>query len=206
MSDRKTHWEKVYAGKSPREASWYQANPALSLELIGDAKLGKDAALIDVGGGASTLVDALLENGHTAVTVLDISAQAMRHAQTRLGASAGGVEWIEADVTEFVPPRQYQLWHDRAVFHFLTDAGDRKRYVANLKQSLAPGGQVIMQAFAVGGPKKCSGLDIVQYNANKLLTELGPAFKMLQSGHEIHVTPAGGEQAFAWFKLCFERG
>ena len=206
MGDRKTHWEKVYAGKSPQAVSWYQADPVLSLKLIEEAGLDKDDAVIDVGGGASTLVDALLNANHTDITVLDVSAHALRHAQDRLGKRATAVKWIEADVTDFVPPRRYRLWHDRAVFHFLTDAGDRQRYVASLKRALEPGGRVIMQTFAIGGPEKCSGLDIVQYDAGKLLAELGPAFELRQSGHETHVTPGGGEQAFAWFTLRFEQG
>jgi SAM-dependent methyltransferase len=202
MSDRKEHWDSVYAGKSPLEVSWYQSAPVPSLKLIGAMELDKDAALIDVGGGASTLVDALVDSGYTAVTVLDVSFRALRHAQARLGARAGSVEWIEADVTDFIPKQHYRLWHDRAVFHFLTDAGDRKRYVTTLKRALQPGGHLVLQTFAVGGPRKCSGLDIVQYDEPRLLDELGADFELLDSGREVHVTPAGNDQEFAWFKLA----
>jgi SAM-dependent methyltransferase len=206
MSDRKSHWDGVYAGKSPLEVSWYQQNPTLSLKLIRDTGLEKEAPLIDVGGGASVLVDVLLDVGHTSLTVLDISAGALAHAQRRLGDKAHLVEWIETDVTAFDPPRLYRLWHDRAVFHFLTDVADQVRYVETLKRSLQPGGHAIIMTFAVGGPKKCSGLDIVQYDSEKLLGVLGSGFELLETGHETHLTPGGGQQKFAWFHLVSVTG
>lgn len=206
MTDRKKHWENVYTTKPSTEVSWYQATPDLSLRLIRDTGLNKDAPLIDVGGGASTLVDALCEQAYTATTVLDVSASALAHARDRLVDRAPAVQWIEMDITVFNPPHRYQLWHDRAVFHFLTDQTDRARYVETMKKSLQPGGHVIIMTFAIGGPQKCSGLDIVQYDAEKLQMELGNSFKLLESGYEIHKTPAGSEQKFAWFRLRYTPG
>lgn len=203
MTDRKKHWENVYSAKPATEASWYQPEPALSLRLINEAGLQKDSPLIDIGGGASTLVDALCKDGYAAVTVLDVSAGALAVARDRLGDRASEVQWVEADVTEYEAPQRVQLWHDRAVFHFLTDGTDRARYVRTLRRSILPGGQVIIMTFAIGGPKKCSGLDIVQYDAEKMCMELGPEFELLDTGHDVHITPAGGEQKFAWFRLQF---
>lgn len=206
MTDRKTHWENVYTNKPETEVSWYQPKPDLSLRLIRDTGLDKDSPLVDVGGGASTLVDALCEQAYTAITVLDVSASALTLARMRLGDRAVGVQWIETDITAFEPSRRYQLWHDRAVFHFLTDNKDRARYVEAMQKTLLPGGHVIIMTFAIGGPKKCSGLDIVQYDAEKLQMELGNSFKLLESGYEVHKTPAGGEQKFAWFRLRYMPG
>ena len=201
MSDRKNHWEKVYRNKSPLEVSWFQENPALSLQLIGDARLALDAPVIDVGGGASILVDKLCDAGYTNIAVLDVSASALAHARERLAGRANAVHWYEADVTRFKPPQRFALWHDRAVFHFLTDKTDRDSYVSVLKQALRPGGHVIIMAFAIDGPAKCSGLDIVQYDEDKLKAALGPGFELAETGFETHKTPAGGQQKFAYFHL-----
>lgn len=201
MPDRKQHWENVYLGKSPAEVSWFQENPALSLKLIADAATGLTAPVIDVGGGASRLVDELCAAGYTDISVLDVSAAALNHAKQRLADKSSNVQWLEQDVTTFKPPKQYALWHDRAVFHFLTDPGDRKKYVATLKKALKPGGQVIIMAFAIDGPLKCSGLDIVQYDSNKLIEALGPGFEQVETGYETHITPAGKQQNFAYFRL-----
>lgn len=201
MTDRKTHWENVYANSSPLRVSWYQEEPTLSLQLIRNTGIDLDAPLIDVGGGASLLVDRLCEEGYTNVGVLDVSATALDHARARFAGKECGVEWYEEDVTCFDPPHRYWLWHDRAVFHFLTARVDREKYVAVLKQTLEPGGHLIIMAFAIGGPQKCSGLDIVQYDANKLTQELGPGFELLETGYEVHVTPAGNEQKFMYFHL-----
>jgi SAM-dependent methyltransferase len=206
MTERKNHWDKVYASTSPLEVSWYQQDPALSLKLIRDAGLESGDSVIDVGGGASTLVDSLLDAGHTALTVLDVSASALAHARQRLGEKASAVEWIEADVTAFDPPGRFELWHDRAVYHFLTGKKDRQCYVASMERALRSGGRAIIMTFAIGGPEKCSGLDIVQYDEPKLLGELGPNFELCATGHEVHVTPAGGEQKFAWFLLRYTAG
>lgn len=199
MIDRKAHWENVYGSKSPLEVSWHQKEPSLSLRLIRNTQLGLDAPIIDVGGGASTLVGKLCTGGYTNIGVLDISARALAHAKLRLADKACGVEWYEADVTDFDPPRQFALWHDRAVFHFLTARTDREKYVAVLDRALQPGGHLIIMAFAVDGPKKCSGLDIVQYDAERIKAELGNSFGLIEEGHEVHITPAGKEQKFAYF-------
>jgi SAM-dependent methyltransferase len=200
--DRKQHWESVYTNKSPLEVSWYQTEPRLSLELIAASGVARDAAIIDVGGGASVLVDRLLAAGYTNLSVLDISAQALAHAQRRLGGQAGRVTWLEADITQFVPPQNYHLWHDRAVFHFLTDAADRRRYVEALRHGLVPGGQLIIAAFAIGGPLKCSNLDIAQYDAATLAAELGPEFRLLEERSELHHTPSGKDQRFGYYRFA----
>lgn len=201
VSGRSQHWEGVYSGRRPEELSWYQPDPATSMALIGHAAPGPDDPVVDVGGGASLLVDRLLEAGYTRLTVLDLSVAALAHARARLGSRAAAVEWVEADVTAWTPARRYALWHDRAVLHFLTDPADRRRYAGVLDQALAPRGQVIIGAFAVGGPTRCSGLDIVQYDAPRLLRELGAGFEVVEEMAESHVTPAGRDQAFAWFRL-----
>ncbi len=199
--DKKAHWEGVYGNKSPLEVSWYQAEPGLSLQLIHRTNLPKGAPMIDIGGGASMLVDRLYEQGHRNLAVLDISAQALDCAKARLGSKANDVDWFEADVTSFIAPRQFNLWHDRAVFHFLTEASDRKKYVATLKRTLRPDGHLIIAAFAIGGPQKCSGLDIVQYDAEKLSAELGEGFSLEEEASEVHITPANREQKFAYFRF-----
>lgn len=201
MSDRKEHWEHVYQNKSPREVSWYQDNPTLSLRLIRNAGIDTDAAVIDVGGGASRLVDKLSEAGFTDLSVLDVSANALAHAKQRLADKVGEVSWFEQDITGFRPSRKYDLWHDRAVFHFLTQQVDREQYVASLKNGLKYGGHLIIMAFATDGPVKCSGLEIVQYDVPKLMAELGPAFELIEKGYEIHKTPTGHQQKFAYFRL-----
>lgn len=201
MFDKKVHWENVYGNSSPVSVSWFQNEPALSLRLIRNAQIPLDASVLDVGGGASVLVDALCELGYTNTAVLDISAKALAHAKTRLANKAGLVEWFEEDVTHFRPPHRFALWHDRAVFHFLTARADREAYVDVLNQALEPGGHLIMMAFALDGPKKCSGLDIVQYDEEKLMAELGAGFELIESGRDTHVTPADKEQNFAYFRF-----
>lgn len=199
--DRKSHWENVYQNRSPLDVSWYQEEPAMSLQLIEATGVPRDAPLIDVGGGASVLVDRLCDAGYTRLAVLDVSAKALAYARERLGDNAAGIEWYESDVTRFDPPHRFALWHDRAVFHFLTAAGERARYVQILKQALQPGGHLIIAAFAIGGPDKCSGLDIVQYDRGKLLAELGDEFALVEERDELHVTPAQRHQEFKYFRL-----
>jgi len=203
MSETKKHWENVYRDKSPLKVSWYQREPALSLSLIARARVARDAPIIDVGGGSSTLVDKLCDEAYTDISVLDISGVALNHTKNRLADKAGKVRWYEADVTSFEPPQRYALWHDRAVFHFLTLKLDRERYVNVLKQALEPHGQIIIMTFAIDGPGKCSGLDIVQYDADKMAAELGQGFELIETGHEIHHTPAGSQQKFAYFRFRF---
>jgi len=201
MTDSKEHWERAYTAKSLQELSWYQDEPTLSLRLIRSCELGPNAAIIDVGGGASLLVDRLLSEGYSRVAVLDISANSLAFVKARLGERASEVEWFEADITAFSPPHAFSLWHDRAVFHFLIDPEDRKKYVEVLKKTLRSGGYLVLAAFAIGGPMKCSGLDIVQYDAEKLLRELGDKFELVEEATERHLTPAGKEQLFCYFRL-----
>lgn len=201
MTDRKAHWESVYSNKSPLEVSWYQKEPVLSMQLIGHCKAAKDQAIIDVGGGASVLIDKLLEKGYTKTAVLDISSKALEVAKQRLGDKAAQVEWYSHDITEFVAPHPFMLWHDRAVFHFLTDATDRKKYLGVLKESLPSGAFLILAAFAIGGPTMCSGLEIVQYDAKKICQELGPEFELIEETGEQHLTPSGKEQLFSYFRF-----
>lgn len=199
--DRKRHWEEVYGEKSPEETSWYQPVPAPSLAMVRQATGDHRPSVIDVGGGASRLVDCLLDEGFGDLTVLDISARALDHAKARLGPRAAGVAWVEADVTQFEPNRTWEIWHDRAAFHFLTDAADRIRYVAVLRQALAEGGQAIIGAFALDGPSRCSGLEIVRYDARTLGAELGPAFRLEEERVDRHLTPAGREQRFGFYRF-----
>ena len=203
MSEKKQHWENVYRNKSPLEVSWYQQEPVLSLLLITSTQLSRGAPIIDVGGGSSTLVDKLYDQAYTDISVLDISGSALAHAKKRLANKADKVHWYETDVTHFKPPQKFALWHDRAVFHFLTSKADRESYVNVLKQALEPGGHLIIMTFAIDGPRKCSGLDIVQYDADKLTAELGPGFKLVETGHEVHHAPAGNQQKFAYFRFRF---
>lgn len=198
----KAHWEKIYHEKDPTaDVSWHQAHPANSLRLIAAAGLAKDEAIIDVGGGASVLAGCLLDAGFQVVAVLDISAAALAHARHRLGPRAQAVSWIEADATTFEPPRAFHLWHDRAVFHFLTDASARRGYVRALKRTVVPGGHVIMATFATDGPSQCSGLEVVRYDAGSLGAELGAEFRLVEQCRERHVTPWQTEQRFAWFRF-----
>lgn len=201
--DRKNHWEDVYTKKTPKEVSWYQIEPSVSLELIKATGINQTSKIIDVGGGASVLVDKLLEKGFQDLTVLDISSKPLQLAKERLGKLAAQVSWIEADVTEFDPPQKYDLWHDRAVFHFLTDPNDRKKYVQNMEKALNSGGHVIIATFAIDGPLKCSGLDVERYSDEKLKNELGGSFELMKSIKEAHVTPWGSKQNFIY--CCFKK-
>ncbi len=199
--DRKAHWQGVYARKDEDEVSWYQARPENSLRLITNTGLGLDATIIDAGGGASTLVDHLLDAGYTDITVLDIAEAALEKARARLGERAGRVRWVAADLLTWQPERQYDIWHDRAVFHFLTDAADRRRYVEVLKRALKPGGHVIIATFAPDGPEKCSGLPVMRHSPESIAAELGDGFELLEMADEHHVTPAGKVQHFNYARL-----
>ena len=199
--NQQAHWNEVYHTKGAQGVSWFQTEPTLSLDLIKAAQVPTDAGLLDVGGGASVLVDRLLDAGWTRLGVLDISAEALTLARARLGARADRVEWFEADVTGFQPPHRFVLWHDRAVFHFLTAAEDRRAYVAALKRTLAPGGSVIIATFAPDGPPQCSGLDVVRYDERTLLAELGPDFVLRETRRESHPTPWNTVQQFIYCHL-----
>ena len=202
--DRKAHWEKTYADRRSDRLSWYQQEPLCSLAMIQRSGTGFEEPVIDVGGGASVLVDCLLQAGYQNITVLDVSSTALASVKLRLGDRSSMVEWIEADITDYATDHTYALWHDRAVFHFLTQEKDRKSYVHTLRRSLSRGGQVIIAAFAIGGPEKCSGLDIVQYDSDLLSAELGPEFHLLEQIEENHQTPAGGVQKFGYFRFIRE--
>jgi ubiquinone/menaquinone biosynthesis C-methylase UbiE len=199
MKDLKSHWEKVYQDKKPDEVSWYQPRPEVSLALISDLSLPKDAKIIDIGGGTSTLVDHLLDQGYRRISILDISSRALMVAKKRLGERAANIIWIEGDVTSIkLPDDSYDLWHDRAVFHFLTHSDDRKRYLENLNRSLHPNGTVIISTFSLKGPNRCSGLDVVRYSAETLQTELGADYRLITSKEESHRTPFGTQQEFIY--------
>ncbi len=199
MADKKSHWEGVYADRGPDEVSWFQADPAKSLEFIRLAGLPKGGAFIDVGGGASVLVDRLQEAGFEDLSVLDISAKSLSYSKERLSAGAGRVHWFEADVLSFAPDREFALWHDRAVFHFLTEPGERARYTALMGRAVKIGGHAILATFAPDGPAKCSGLEVRRYDAALMKAELGPGFELVRQDAETHVTPWDQEQRFAYF-------
>jgi SAM-dependent methyltransferase len=197
--DARTHWESVWRSREPRELSWYQAEPRLSLELVRHAAPDTVASIIDVGGGASRLVDSLVAAGYRDLTVLELSAAALRHTRERMGPAAAAVRWIEVDVLSAeLPPAAFDLWHDRAVFHFLTAAADRARYVAQLRRALKPGGHAIVATFAPDGPERCSGLPVVRYSPESLRDTLGPGFRLIDSFREEHRTPGGKSQAFVY--------
>ncbi len=194
-----SHWEAVYRSKSPEEVSWFQPSPAVSLRLIEEAGMAPSTGIIDVGGGASLLVDCLLERGFTDLSVLDVSPAALQADQERLDARATEVNWIVADVLTFRPTRTYDLWHDRACFHFMTSRRQRRQYVASLDRALAPDGTAIIATFALDGPKRCSGLDIVRYNAEGLMQELGRHWRLDHQLNEAHRTPWDAVQSFNYF-------
>lgn len=197
--DLRTHWEKIYRQKAPDEVSWYRAHLETSLALIEQAAAGRSAAIIDVGGGESTLVDDLLSRGYTNVTVLDISQTAIDANRKRLGEAAERVHWLAADITQVeLEPFAYDVWHDRAVFHFLTAESDRRAYVRQVARTVKTGGHVIVSAFGPEGPAKCSGLEVVRYDAESLHGEFGPRFRLIGSSKELHQTPFGTTQQFLY--------
>ncbi len=198
MADRRQHWETVYNSKAADQVSWFQLHAASSLRLIAGCA-DRDAEIIDVGGGASVLVDDLLDAGYRHLTVLDLAESALAASRARLGARAQSVQWIAGDVTQAeLPAARYDVWHDRAVFHFLTDPADRARYVAQVLKSVKPGGHVIVAAFGPGGPLQCSGLDVMRYAPDALHAEFGMPFRLLGHETETHHTPAGQEQEFVY--------
>ena len=203
--DAKNHWEELYHSTSPGKVSWYQENPATSLDFIEKTGLPKEAPILDVGSGASTLVDQLLLRGYRNLALLDVSTRALLLTRQRLGGKATGVAWHHGDVTRYSLPEQYSLWHDRAAFHFLVEPSDRRAYVTSLRQGLRPQGHLILATFAVGGPTRCSGLDVTQYDTQKITTELGQDFRLIETLEELHQTPAGVEQLFSYFWFTRDR-
>ena len=195
----KAHWERIYQSKGPEQLSWYQAEARLSCELITRVAPDPDSRILDVGAGASTLVDGLLAAGYRRLSVLDLSAAALAAARHRLGALAAHVDWREADVlSTSLPASWFDVWHDRAVFHFLTDAADRVRYVDQVRRAVHPAGIVLIATFAEDGPTRCSGLEVTRYSPDALHNEFGPDFQLLESRREEHRTPSGAIQAFTY--------
>jgi SAM-dependent methyltransferase len=202
VTDHKTHWETVYRTKRPTEVSWYQPAATRSLELISRAVPDASSRIIDVGGGASTLVDGLLSAGYSNLSVLDVSVTALAEARNRLRDAASRVKWVVADILSAeLPEAAFDLWHDRAVFHFLTDAADRSAYIAQVRRAVRPGGYVLVATFADDGPPKCSGLPVSRYSADTLHQEFDGGFELVESVREQHVTPGGSTQSFLYC-LC----
>ncbi len=203
-ASRKAHWQEVYTSKKEDSVSWFQENPTPSLELLALANATIDSAIIDIGGGASRLVDALLDQGYHDLTVLDLSAAALATAQTRLASRAQQVSWVVADVTAWKPERLYDIWHDRAAFHFLTDAADRLAYADRFRHALRPGGYAIIGTFAIDGPEKCSGLPVTRHDANSLAAIFGAEFTLVDSRRHEHLTPWGAIQKFQFSTFRFQ--
>jgi len=199
--DRRSHWEHVYHTKPTTEVSWFEAEPVTSLALIQSVAPG-GGRIIDVGGGASSLVDRLVAAGNWEVTVLDISATALKLAQERLQELANQVHWIQADITEVEQLGTYDIWHDRAVFHFLTTSEDRDNYLTRLHGALRPGGHVVLGTFAIQGPEKCSGLPVCRYDAQSFAALLGAEYTLIQQLEHSHITPAGTTQLFMFAVFC----
>jgi SAM-dependent methyltransferase len=193
-----SHWDNIFATRGESEVSWFEPKCESSLDLIAAAKLPSDAAIIDIGGGASRLVDFLMDLGYSDLSVLDLSAEGLGVARQRLGARAARVDWIVADAAHWRPPRQYRLWHDRAAFHFLTDAVDQASYMRVAGQAIASGGFAIIATFAPDGPDRCSGLPVARHDAGEILGQMGSAFQLLATRRHDHVTPRGVLQRFQY--------
>jgi len=195
------HWNKAYAEKGEAGVSWFEAVPETSLALIRTLDSSPGASMIDIGGGASRLVDALVEAGGLAITVLDLSGEALAKARDRLGERGEAVEWIEADVTTWMPVRQYDIWHDRAAFHFLVEPGKRAAYVARAAEALVPGGNLVIATFAPDGPERCSGLPVMRYDAQGLANVFRDHFEPVDALRHVHQTPWGATQSFQYAVL-----
>jgi 2-polyprenyl-3-methyl-5-hydroxy-6-metoxy-1,4-benzoquinol methylase len=200
---RADHWQGVYAAKAETEVSWFQECPVASLRLIHAARLVPGQAVVDVGGGSSRLVDSLLDLGYR-VAVLDLAEAALAKTKTRLGGRATAVDWIVADVTQWSPPMQFDLWHDRAVFHFLVDEADRRAYATVMAAAVRPGGQAVVATFGLDGPDRCSGLPVRRYGAGGMAAEFAPAFRLVESRCDRHLTPAGKPQSFQFCRFVRE--
>ncbi|CAB3783853.1 hypothetical protein LMG28614_01742 [Paraburkholderia ultramafica] len=202
--DSKEHWEEVYRSKAPDAVSWYRPHLDTSLRMISEVTLDLSANIIDVGGGESTLVDDLVERGYRNLTVLDMSALALDTTKRRLGVTASHIVWIESDITTAqLPAHRYDVWHDRAVFHFLTESSQRDAYVHLLSKALRPHGHVVIGTFGPAGPARCSGLSVMRYNADSLSAEMGAGFELSTATLEDHRTPAGATQQFLY--CCFRK-
>lgn len=199
--DSASHWQRTYAQRAVAELSWTEQVPSTSLELIAEAGLARDAALIDVGGGASGLAKELLRAGYSDVTVADISTEALERAQSDLGADAGRITWIEADLRDHDFGRRFDLWHDRAVLHFMVADSDRNGYLECLNRAVAPGGHLVLATFGPEGPERCSGLLVQRYEAQTLLETVGSEFELVSSRITDHRTPSGRHQQFLYIHL-----
>ena len=198
-SDERRHWEDLYARKAADRVSWYRPHLDESLRFVAAARIEPTAAIIDVGGGASTFVDDLLDRGYSNLTVLDLSATALETARRRLGSRASAVRWVRADVTQAdLPEKGYDLWHDRAVFHFLTDPAARSRYVGTVRRALRPGGHIVVATFGPHGPEECSGLEVLRFTPDAIHSEFGDEFAKIADSTEVHKTPWGSEQEFVY--------
>jgi SAM-dependent methyltransferase len=202
QEERRKHWEGVYEERAPESVSWYQDTPRSSLELIEHTGVGRDAAILDVGGGASRLVDHLHSRGYRDLSVLDLSESALARARDRLGDAALDVGWIRADVTRAALEHHYDVWHDRAVFHFLVEVDDRARYGEVMRRAVPVGGHVIVATFASDGPERCSGLPVVRYSPEALRAALGPGVELVETWEEDHLTPAGRVQRFVFCRFA----
>ena len=200
-SERQSHWQNVYLSKGEQQVSWTQTDPQPSLGLIEKFARNRDASIIDIGGGASRLVDALLAHGFAAVTVLDLSEAALQSAKARLGEQGVSVQWVAADATSWQPPKPFDIWHDRAAFHFLVEEKDRAAYITRLHAGVKPGGYAIIATFAPDGPEKCSGLPVQRYDPEGLSKTIGSAFELVEHQPHRHVTPWGAAQSFQFSVL-----
>jgi SAM-dependent methyltransferase len=202
-TDRQSHWQNVYTTKGEGEVSWFQDSPQPSLDLIALTGAARDAAIVDIGGGAARLVDALLDAGYSDLTVLDLSEAALATARARLGAYAEKVQWVVSDVTVWQPQQRYDVWHDRAALHFLTAPSDQRAYVDCLTRALRPGGHAIVGTFALDGPEKSSGLPVVRHDAASLGALLGDAFTLIDTRRHEHMTPWGAMERFQFSTFRF---
>lgn len=197
--DQKEHWQDIYDRKKYTEVTWFQPEPKMSLSLIRELQLNKDAKVLDVGAGSSTLVDYLLQDGFHNIFLLDLSQNAFAQSKTRLGDKSKKVQWLEGDVRNFNLNQKFDLWHDRAVFHFLTKKEDQNSYLKNLNEFLGIGAYFIISTFAENGPLKCSGLEIVRYGKDELIQKIGSNFQLLDFQKEDHISPGGMEQKFNYW-------
>ena len=198
---RKDHWEKVYSTRPEQGVSWFEPLPALSLEMIRKSAHGKSDSIVDIGGGNSRLVDCLLAEGYDSVSVLDVSSKALAIPQARLGNKGAKVQWIESDVLEWQCSSPFDIWHDRAAYHFLTNAADRARYAAKASSAVKSGGTLIVATFALDGPRSCSGLPVYQASAEMIATDFAPSFELSESLPHQHITPSGSIQRFQVCRL-----
>jgi SAM-dependent methyltransferase len=201
IPDRQAHWQNVYQTKGERDVSWFQETPEISLDLIRATGAGAAASIVDIGGGASRLADALLEAGYRSITILDLSEQALATSRARLGVRAAGVNWVVADVTNWQPTGAFDVWHDRAAFHFLTEPKDRLAYGECVRKAVRPGGHVIVGTFALDGPERCSGLPVVRHDERSIGEMLGSSFRLAESRRHEHQTPGGATQRFQFSRF-----